>query len=83
MTGILFLRCDFLRDQNFDAAHIIQRQIFDELKNTHYSLPFIKCKLFSFIDHTVYVLAEMNEINENNLWEKYSLMDRLMDCSSS
>lgn len=73
---------NFLRDQNFDAAHIIQRQIFDELKNTHYSLPFIKCKLFSFIDHTVYVLAEMNEINENNLWEKYSLMDRLMDCSS-
>ena len=24
----------------------------------------------------------MNEINENNLWEKYSLMDRLMNCSS-
>ena len=24
----------------------------------------------------------MNEFNENNLWEKYSLMDRLMDCSS-
>lgn len=73
---------NLLRDQNFDAARIIQRQIFDELKNNHYALPFIKCKIFSFIDHTVYVLAEMNEINENNLWEKYSLMDRLMDCSS-
>ena len=73
---------NFLRDQNFDAARIIQRQIFDELKNNHYSLSFIKCKIFSFIDHTVYVLAEMNEINENNLWEKYSLMDRLMNCSS-
>lgn len=73
---------NLLRDQNFDAARIIQKQIFDELKNNQYSLPFIKCKLFSFIDHTVYQLAAMNEINENNLWEKYSLMDRLMDCSS-
>ncbi len=73
---------NLLREQDFDAARMIQRQIFDELKNPHYSLPFIKCKLFSFIDHTVSVLAEMNEINENNLWEKYSLMDRLMDCSS-
>lgn len=73
---------NLLRDQDFDAARIIQRQIFDELKNNHYSLPFIKCKIFSFIDHTVSVLADMNEINENNLWEKYSLMDRLMDCSS-
>ena len=73
---------NLLRDQDFDAARIIQRQIFDELKNNHYSLPFIKCKIFSFIDHTVSVLADMNEFNENNLWEKYSLMDRLMDCSS-
>lgn len=73
---------NLLRDQNFDAARIIQRQIFDELKSNQYSLPFIKCKLFSFVDHTVCLLAEMNEINENNLWEKYSLMDRLMDCTS-
>ena len=73
---------NFLTDQNLDAARSIQRQIFDELKSNNYSLQFIKCKIFSFVDHTISVIGEMDASYKNNLWEDLSLSDRLMNCTS-
>lgn len=73
---------NFLIDQNLSAARSIQTQIFDELKSSHYSIQFVKCKVFSFVDQTINVIAELDAAYNNDLWEDFNLSDRLMRCST-
>ena len=67
-------------DQNLSAAQSIQGQIFEELTSKQYTLQFVKCKIFSFIDHTISVIGGMDASYVNNIWEDFSLADRLLNC---
>ena len=72
---------NFLVEQNMDAASSVQQQIFNELKNGHYPLQFIKCKVFSFIDHTISAISVMSS-KSSEIWEQNAFSDRLLSCSS-
>lgn len=71
---------NYLIDQNLEEARKIQKLLFDELKSMNYSLQFIKCKIFSFIDHTINTISELDSTYEGTLWDDLSLSDRLLSC---
>lgn len=71
-----------LMNQDFTAAHKIQKNIFNELSKHEYSLQFVKCKIFSFIDRTINVIGELDIVYTTQLWDDLKLADRLLACDT-
>lgn len=73
---------NLLANHSFQEAQTIQKDIFEELKNRQYSLAFIKCKIFSFIDHTINIIGELDIAYTDRIWDDLRPSDRLLACST-
>jgi len=71
---------NFLLEQNLDGAKNMQNSIFEHLKYGNYSLQFIKCKLFSFVDKTIQIISNLNVALDDDIWDELNLSDRLINC---
>lgn len=73
---------NMLINHDFAAAKNIQKNIFQELSKHEYSIQFIKCKIFSFIDCTINVIGELDIVYTTQLWDDLRLSDRLLVCDN-